>query len=82
MRSELVVLAALHSAGMSAARRRTDSRSEAERAGRHYRLLEPENRLVARQLAKDWERKLAEEQSLKEEYQRFLVEKPRLLSAS
>ena len=55
---------------------------EAERAGRHYRLLEPENRLVARQLAKDWERKLAEEQGLKEEYQRFLLDKPRLLSAS
>jgi DNA invertase Pin-like site-specific DNA recombinase len=55
---------------------------EAERAGRHYRLLEPENRLVARQLAKDWEQKLSEEQSLKEEYQRFLVGKPRLLSAS
>jgi hypothetical protein len=33
-------------------------------------------------LAKDWEKKLAEEKSLKEEYQRFLVEKPRLLSAS
>src|SRR5215217_1442371 len=31
---------------------------EAERAGRHYRSVEPENRLVARQLAKDWERKL------------------------
>ena len=55
---------------------------EAERAGRHYRLLEPENRLVARQLARDWEHKLAEEQRLKEEYQRFLVDKPRLLSAS
>ncbi len=55
---------------------------EADRARRHYRLLEPENRLVARQLAKDWERKLAEEQGLKEEYQRFLVDKPRLLSAS
>ena len=55
---------------------------EAERAGRHYRSVEPENRLVARQLAKDWERKLSEEQSLREEYQRFLVGKPRLLSAS
>ena len=55
---------------------------EAERAGRHYRSVEPENRLVARQLAKDWEKKLAEEKSLKEEYQRVLVEKPRLLSAS
>lgn len=55
---------------------------EAERAGRHYRCVEPENRLVARQLAKDWERKLTEEQELKEEYQRLLVDKPRLLSAS
>jgi DNA invertase Pin-like site-specific DNA recombinase len=55
---------------------------EAERAGRHYRLLEPENRLVARQLAKDWEKKLSEEQRLKQEYQRFLVDKPRLLTES
>jgi hypothetical protein len=55
---------------------------EAERAGRHYRSVEPENRLVARQLARDWERKLTEERRLKEEYQRFLVDKPRLLSAS
>jgi Recombinase zinc beta ribbon domain len=55
---------------------------EAERAGRHYRSVEPENRLVGRQLAKDWEQKLSEEQRLKQEYQRFLLEKPRLLSAS
>lgn len=31
---------------------------EADRAGRHYRLIEPENRLVARQLAREWEEKL------------------------
>jgi DNA invertase Pin-like site-specific DNA recombinase len=55
---------------------------EAERAGRHYRAGEPENRLVARQLAKDWEKKLSEEQRLKEEYKRFLLSRPRLLSAS
>jgi DNA invertase Pin-like site-specific DNA recombinase len=55
---------------------------EVERAGRHYRSVEPENRLVARQLAKDWERKLVEEERLQEEYQRFLTDKPRLLSAS
>jgi DNA invertase Pin-like site-specific DNA recombinase len=55
---------------------------EAERAGRHYRAVEPENRLVARQLARDWEQKLAEEQRLKEEYRRFLLGRPRLLSAS
>lgn len=53
---------------------------EVERAGRHYRLLEPENRLVGRQLAKDWEQKLATEQQLKEDYQRFACEQPRPLS--
>jgi hypothetical protein len=53
---------------------------EAERAGRHYRLLEPENRLVGRQLAKDWEQKLAAEQELKEDYRRFIHEQPRPLS--
>ncbi|MBW4555101.1 MAG: hypothetical protein KME59_04025 [Trichormus sp. ATA11-4-KO1] len=53
---------------------------EAERAGRHYRLVEPENRLVARQLATEWEEKLALQQSLKEDYQRFCHQQPRLLS--
>jgi hypothetical protein len=55
---------------------------EAERAGRHYRLLEPENRLVARQLAKDWEQKLAAQQRLEEEYRRFLHESPKVLTES
>ncbi|HSK86338.1 MAG TPA: recombinase family protein [Rubrobacter sp.] len=55
---------------------------EVERAGRHYRLLEPENRLVGRQLAKDWEEKLATEQKLKEDYRRFSHEQPRPLSAA
>lgn len=55
---------------------------EAERAGRHYRLLEPENRLVARQLAGDWEEKLAAEQRLWEDYDRFRSEKPTNLSAA
>jgi DNA invertase Pin-like site-specific DNA recombinase len=55
---------------------------EAERAGRHYRLLEPENRLVARQLAKDWEEKLAAQQRLEEDYHRFRSERPKLLTES
>jgi DNA invertase Pin-like site-specific DNA recombinase len=55
---------------------------EAERAGRHYRLLEPENRLVGRQLAKDWEEKLSAEQKLREEYHRFRSHRPRPLSAT
>jgi hypothetical protein len=31
---------------------------ESEGAARHYRVVEPERRLVARQLAKDWDDKL------------------------
>lgn len=55
---------------------------EAERAGRHYRLTEPENRLVARQLAKDWEEKLSAQQRLQEDYDRFLHQQPRPLAAA
>jgi DNA invertase Pin-like site-specific DNA recombinase len=53
---------------------------EAERAGRHYRLVEPENRLVARQLAQEWESKMKVHQSLKEDYDRFCHEQPKQLS--
>jgi len=53
---------------------------EAERAGKHYRLVEPENRLVARQL-REWEDKLAAQQQLQEDYQRFCAQQPRQLSA-
>ncbi len=53
----------------------------AERAGRHYHLVEPENRLVARQLAKEWEETLTAHQQLQEDYQRFAHEQPKQLSA-
>ena len=53
---------------------------DADRAQRHYQLVEPENRLVARQLAQDWETKLQTQQQLKEEYERFCVEQPKQLS--
>ena len=53
---------------------------EADRAGRHYRLLEPENRLVARQLAKDWEAKLEAQRRLEEDYHRFRSDNPKVLS--
>ena len=43
----------------------------AGRARRQYQLAEPENRLVVRQLEKDWEAALAERQQLGEEYDRF-----------
>ncbi len=53
---------------------------EAERVGRQYRLAEPENRLVVRQLEREWEERLATQQALEEDYQRFLHDQPRLLS--
>lgn len=55
---------------------------EAERAARHYRLVEPENRLVARQLAREWEAKLAQQQELQENYARFCARQPRQLSVA
>ena len=53
---------------------------EAERAARHYRLVEPENRLVARQLAQDWEEKLTAQRQIQEDYQRFVHAQPQVLS--
>jgi DNA invertase Pin-like site-specific DNA recombinase len=54
----------------------------ADRARRQYQLVEPENRLVARQLEKDWEAALAERQQLGEEYDRFTAARPRTLTAA
>ena len=53
---------------------------ESERAARHYRLVEPEHRLVARQLAKDWEDKLTAQRQLQEDYERFLHTQAQVLS--
>src|SRR5829696_3080255 len=44
---------------------------DADRARRCYRLAEPENRLVVRQLEADWEAALAAQQQLREDYDRF-----------
>src|SRR3954453_13774008 len=55
---------------------------EAERAARHYRAIEPEHRLVARQLAKDWEEKLTAHRQLQEEYERFVQAQPQSLSGA
>jgi DNA invertase Pin-like site-specific DNA recombinase len=51
-------------------------------ARRQYRLTEPENRLVARQLEKDWEQALAARQHLGEEYDRFTAQRPRALTSA
>jgi DNA invertase Pin-like site-specific DNA recombinase len=57
------------------------ARYEAERAGRQYRLVEPENRLVARHLEREWEEQLAAQLRREEEYRRFREVQPRGLSA-
>jgi len=49
---------------------------EAERAARQYSCVEPENRLVARQLEVEWEARLSEQRDLEEEHRRFRRERP------
>jgi hypothetical protein len=53
-----------------------------DRARRQYQLAEPENRLVARQLEREWEAALAERTHLGEEYQRYQRARPARLSAA
>ena len=55
---------------------------EADRAKRQYDVVDPENRLVARELERQWEQTLGEKQKLEEEHTRFRVEQPRHLSDS
>jgi DNA invertase Pin-like site-specific DNA recombinase len=62
--------------------RRERAAYEAERAGRQYHLVEPENRLVARQLEREWEEKLAARRRLEEEYDRVADAQPRALTAA
>ena len=57
------------------------ARYDAERAARQYAHVEPEDRLVARQLERHWEEKLQHQTRLGEEYARFLSEQPRLLTS-
>jgi hypothetical protein len=53
-----------------------------DRARRCYRLAEPENRLVVRQLEADWEATLAAQQRLREDYDRFTRTRPQLLTTA
>jgi hypothetical protein len=57
------------------------ARYEAERARRQYDAVEPENRLVARELERRWEEALKEQRRLEEEYVRFGRNQPQGLSA-
>ena len=60
--------------------RRERATYEADRAGWHFRLVEPEHRLVARRLEREWEDTLVAQQRLEEAYARFLRTQPRGLS--
>src|SRR5215469_7800226 len=51
-----------------------------DRARRQYQLAEPENRLVVRQLEREWEAALAERAGLGEDYQRYQRQRPARLS--
>ena len=55
---------------------------ETELARRSYAAVDPENRLVARQLECRWEEKLSDQEMLRQDYQRFTTDQPNDLSAS
>lgn len=56
------------------------ARHDVEKAERHYRSVEPENRLVARTLEARWEDVLKKQREIEEEYHRFLAKLPATLS--
>ena len=58
------------------------ARYAADRARRQYQLAEPENRLVVRQLEKEWEAALAEASRLETDYQRFTEQQPKTLTTA
>lgn len=57
------------------------ARYQAERAQRQHDAVEPENRLVVRELERRWEEALKEQRRLEEEYARFRRNQPAGLSA-
>jgi DNA invertase Pin-like site-specific DNA recombinase len=58
------------------------ARYETDRAARQYEAVEPENRLVARELERRWEGALQEQRRLEEDYERFARCQPATLSAA
>jgi hypothetical protein len=58
------------------------ARYESGRAARQCAQVEPENRLVARELERRWEAALQEQARLGQEYQQFCAERPARLSAA
>lgn len=58
------------------------SQYKTQRARRQYDAVEPENRLVARELERHWEQTLLAERKAQEEYERFQQTHPKDLSAA
>src|SRR5207249_652638 len=58
------------------------ARYEAHQAERHYRAVDPENRLVARTLEQQWEQALRHQRQQEEEYDRFLRQTPVALTGA
>jgi Recombinase/Recombinase zinc beta ribbon domain len=58
------------------------ARYEAERLARQYHAVEPEHRLVARTLERQWEAALVAEETLTADYHRSLATQPVTLSAA
>jgi hypothetical protein len=56
--------------------------NQADRAARQFHRVEPEDRLVARELERRWEAALREQRELEEQYDRFRGERPRELTAA
>jgi hypothetical protein len=55
---------------------------QAERARRQFDAIEPENRLVARTLERQWEQALVEQAQLAADYERFQRDQPQTLTAA
>jgi len=56
------------------------AKTDTGRAHRQYNAVEPENRLVARTLERNWEEALAAEAQLNSEYEQFLTEQSAVLT--
>ena len=58
------------------------ARYEADRAARQYHAIEPENRLVGRELERRWEKALSEARDVEEQFDRFKGDQPGELTAA
>ena len=58
------------------------ARYETDRSARQFQAVEPENRLVARELERRWEEALKDQRRLEEEYDKYCRSQPVALSAA